>query len=186
MRKVIVSTYMSLDGVIENPMWTFPYWSDDIAAFQTNDLFSADALLLGRETYEGFAQVWPQRAGADAFADRINALPKFVASRTVKKATFGWNATMLEGDVSEAIARLKRQPGENILKYGGGELLRTLLDHGLLDELHVLVYPVVIGTGTRLFPEGSSGALKLVESRAFATGVVGLIYQPAPAETPGA
>lgn len=181
MRKIIVSTYMTLDGVIENPMWTMPYWSDDIAAFQTDDLFGSDALLLGRETYQGFAEAWAPRAGMDAFADRINSLPKYVASRTLPAGKADWNATILEGDVVQEIARLKQQPGQNILKYGGGELLNTLVQHNLLDELHVLVYPVFVGSGVRLFPEGSNGALKLVDSKTFTTGVTALIYQPAAA-----
>lgn len=183
MRKIIVSTYMTLDGIIENPMWTMPYWSDDIAEFQTNDLFTSDALLLGRETYEGFAEAWAPRAGMDAFADRINSLPKYVASRTLQTAT--WNATIIQGDVVEEIAKLKQQPGQNILKYGGGELLNTLIQHNLLDELHVLVYPVVQGSGTRLFPEGSTAALKLVDTKIFSTGVVALIYHPAAPEQAG-
>lgn len=174
MRKVIVSTYMSLDGVIENPMWTFPYWSDQIAQFQTDDLFSSDALLLGRETYESFVSAWPARAGTDEFADRINALPKYVASRTMESAE--WNSTVLKGDVAQAIADLKQQEGQNILKYGGGELLQTLIDHNLLDELHVLVYPIVVGKGARLVPEGSEGKLKLVDTKAFDSGVIALTY----------
>lgn len=177
MRKIIVSTYMSLDGVIENPMWTMPYWADDIAQFQTDDLFASDALLLGRETYEGFAEAWSARAGADAFADRINALPKYVPTRTLNEAT--WNATLLKGDVVGQIAALKQQPGMNILKYGGGGLLHTLIQHNLLDELHLLVYPVLVGNGTRLVPDGSQGSLKLVDTKPFSTGVVAHIYHPA-------
>ncbi len=180
MRKVIVSTYITLDGVIENPMWTFPYWSDEIAQFQSADLFASDALLLGRETYEGFKEAWPARAGTDAFADRINSLPKYVASRTLQTAE--WNATVLRGDVPAAIAELKRQPGQNILKYGGGALLHTLLEHRLLDELHLLVYPVVVGSGARLVPQGSELGLQLLDTKTFSTGVVALIYQPAAAE----
>jgi dihydrofolate reductase len=176
MRKIIVSTYVSLDGVIENPMWTFPYWGDDIAAFQTNDLFTSDILLLGRETYEGFAEVWPSRAG-DAFADRINAMPKYVASRTLQNATWN-NTTVIKGDVVRELTALKQQPGQSILKYGGGELLTLLIQNKLLDELHVLVYPVFVGSGVRLVPDGSTAALKLAETKVFSTGVVGLIYHP--------
>lgn len=180
MRKIIVSTYMTLDGVIDNPMWTFPYWGDDIAAFQTEDLFSSDALLLGRETYESFAQAWPARAGADEFADRINALPKYVASRTMDSAE--WNTTVLKGDVVEEIRKLKAQEGMNILKYGGGELLQTLIDNDLLDELHVLVYPLVEGKGARLVPDGAQGKLKLVDTKVMQSGVIALIYHAADKE----
>lgn len=177
MRKIIVSTYVSLDGIIENPMWTMPYWNDDIAKFQYADLFASDALLLGRATYQGFAEAWPPRAGLDEFADRINNMPKYVASKTLQTAE--WNATIIQGDIVETLAALKQQPGQNILKYGGGELLYTLLKHNLLDELHLLIYPVVVGNGARLFPDESQAALKLVETKTFASGVVALIYQPA-------
>lgn len=179
MRKLIVSTYMTLDGVIENPMWTMPYWNDEIAQFQTEDLFTSDALLLGRETYEGFKDAWSARAGSDAFADRMNSLPKYVASRTLQAAE--WNATVLQGDLPAAIAKLKQQPGQNILKYGGGELLHTLLQHKLMDELHLLVYPVVVGDGARLVPQGSDLGLRLVDTKTFSSGVIALIYQPATA-----
>jgi dihydrofolate reductase len=178
MRKLIVSTYISLDGVIENPMWTMPFWNDEIAEFQKADLFASDALLLGRETYEGFAEAWPPRAGTDAYADRINALPKYVVSRTLQSAA--WNATVLQGDIPAEIAKLKQEPGANILKYGGGELLHTLLEHRLLDELHLLVYPVIVGTGTRLTPAGSTAPLQLVDTKSFSSGVVLLHYQLTP------
>lgn len=181
MRKVIVSTYMALNGVIDDPMWTFPYWSDDIAEYQYTDLFAADALLLGRETYQAFAEAWTARAGSDAFADRINAMPKYVASRTLETAV--WNSTVLKGDVLEEIAKLKAQPGMNILKYGGGELLSTLIQGGLLDELHLLIFPLTVSGSVRLVPDGSEGKLKLVNSKTFSTGVIALTYtldSPAP------
>ncbi len=177
MRRLIVSTFMSLDGVIDDPVWTFPYWADDIAAFQYADLFAADALLLGRETYVGFKDAWPRRAGADEFADRINNMPKYVASRTLQ--TVEWNSSLIQGDVVEKIAKLKQQEGMNILKYGGGELLNTLIQHNLLDELHVLIYPVLVGAGARLVPDGSTGSLKLAKAQTFSTGVVAQIYHPA-------
>ncbi|MBK8027543.1 MAG: dihydrofolate reductase family protein [Chloroflexi bacterium] len=177
MRKIVVSTYMTLDGVIENPMWTFPYWSDEIAAFQTDDLFNSDTLLMGRETYESFLAAWPPRAGTDAFADRINTMPKVVASRTMQSAE--WNSTVLQGDVAAELRKLKEQPGMNILKYGGGELLGTLLQNDLLDELHVLVYPLVLGKGARLVMDGVEGKLKLADTRTFSSGVVALLYEKA-------
>jgi dihydrofolate reductase len=185
MRKIIVSTYMTLNGVIDNPVWTFPYWGDDIADFQTADLFASDALLLGRETYEGFKSAWPARAGADAFADRINSLPKYVVSRTLESAE--WNSTVLGEDIVAELTALKAQEGQNILKYGGGELLATLLDNDLLDEIHVLLYPVMVGEGARLIPDGREGKLQLAEVKQFSSGVVGLIYhavkeEAAPAE----
>lgn len=179
MRKLIVSTYMTLDGVIENPMWTMPFWNDEIAQYQSEDLFASDALLLGRQTYEGFKEAWSARAGSDAFTDRMNSLPKYVPSRTLR--TGEWNATILQGDVPAEIARLKQQPGQNILKYGGGELLHTLLQHNLMDELHLLVYPVVLGSGARLVPQGSDSGLRLVDTKRFSSGVIALTYQPSAA-----
>lgn len=180
MRKIIVSTYMSLDGVIDNPMWTMPYWSDEIAKFQQDDLFASDALLLGRETYEGFAEAWSSRAGADEFTDRMNSLPKHVVTTTLNEAT--WNATLIKRNVPEEIARLKQQPGQNILKYGGGQLLDTLVQHNLLDELHVLVFPIVVGSGARLFKGEVDAKFKLAGTSVFSSGVVPLIYQHAPKE----
>jgi dihydrofolate reductase len=176
MRKVIVSTYMALDGVIENPMWTFPYWGDDIAKFQYDDLFAAGSLLLGRETYEGFVAAWPDRAGTDAFADRINAMPKHVVTTTLTEPT--WNATFIKDNVAEEITKLKQQSGMNILKYGGGRLLKTLVESSLLDELHLLVYPISVGSGARLFPDGTETKLKLTDTKTFASGVIALVYQP--------
>ncbi len=178
MRKLVVSTYMSLDGVIDNPMWTFPYWSDEIAAFQYKDLFESDILLLGRETYEGFVDAWSARAGADEFADRINAMQKYVVTTTLKEVT--WNSSIIKENVVEELRKLKQQPGMNILKYGGGRLLTTLIQNNLLDELHLLVFPVAVGTGARLVPDGSEWNLKLVDTKTFDTGVVAMIYQPAP------
>lgn len=175
MSKIIVSTFVSLDGVIENPMWSISYWNDEIAKFQNDDLFAADALLLGRETYESFAEAWPPRGEADAFTARINTMPKYVASKTLQNTT--WNSTVIQGDVVEELAKLKQQPSKNLLKYGGGGLLTTLIQHKLLDELHVLLYPIIVGTGARLFPDGSTGTLQLTNVKDFKNGVLGLTYQ---------
>jgi dihydrofolate reductase len=180
MRKLIVSTYMSLDGVIYDPMWTGPYWNDELAAYQNADLFASDALLLGRETYEAFVEAWPPRAGADAFTDYINSMPKHVVSTTLTEAT--WNSTVIKGDVVEEIAKLKQQPGKNILKYGGGRLMDTLIQHNLLDELHLIVFPVIVGEGARLVPDGGQGKLKLVDSKTTSAGVLLLTYNPDTAE----
>jgi dihydrofolate reductase len=178
MRKVIVSTMMSLDGVKENPHhWSFDFWSDEIAQYAYAQLFATDALVMGRLTYEGFAEAWSARAGADEFADRINNMPKYVASRTAQ-APLTWNATLIEGDAATAVAQLKQQPGLDILQYGYGELTHSLLQQGLVDELRLLVYPVVVGSGGRIFEKLDKTPLKLLESRSFATGVVALHYQP--------
>ena len=152
MRKLVESTFMSLDGVIGNPQeWSPPYWDDEHNAYATKLLSAADALLLGRATYEGFVQAWPSRTGD--FADRINSLPKYVASNTLSEAT--WNATILEGDAAEAVARLKDEPGESILKFGTGELDRTLMANNLIDELHIWLFPSSPEPG-RASPRASS------------------------------
>ncbi len=178
MRKVIVSTMVSLDGVKENPQhWSFDFWSDEIAQYAYAQLFATDALVMGRLTYEGFAEAWSARAGADAFADRMNSLPKFVASRTAIEP-LTWNATLIQGDVATAVAQLKQQPGLDILQYGYGELTHTLIQHGLVDEVRLLVYPVVVNSDGRIFEKLDKTAFKLLENRSFASGVVALHYQP--------
>ncbi len=118
MRKVIVSTMMTVNGVIENPQfWSFDYWNDEISQYAYDQLFASDALIMGRLTYEAFAAAWSSRAGSDVFADRMNSLPKYVASRTVAEP-LEWNANLIEGDVAAAIATLKQQSGQDILQYG--------------------------------------------------------------------
>ena len=129
MRKLVESTFVTLDGSISDPQtWSPPYWDDEHAAYASKLLFAADALVLGRATYEGFAAAWPSRSG-DPYTDRINDMPKHVASRTLRETT--WNATVLEGDAAEAIAALKAEDGGDLLKFGTGELDRALLEHGL-------------------------------------------------------
>jgi dihydrofolate reductase len=174
MRKLVESTFVTLDGVISEPQeWGPPYWNDEHMDYARGLLFSADALLLGRKTYEGFLEAWPSRSGD--FADRINGLPKYVASRTLTEAT--WNAQILEGDVAAAVAKAKEEPGEAILKFGTGELDRTLLEHTLVDEYHFWLFPLVVGSGERLF-EGVQATLELVDKTTFSTGIVVLKYAP--------
>jgi dihydrofolate reductase len=180
MRKIIVSTQMTLNGVEENPQnWSFDYFNEEFMAYATEQLNAADALIMGRVTYEGFAEAWSSRAGADAFADRINALPKYVASRTVKSG-LTWNANLLGSDIAAEVTKLKQQPGGDILQYGIGELTYTLLEHGLIDELRFLVYPVVVGKSGHIFDQIDKANLKFLESKSFSTGVVVLHYQPQP------
>jgi dihydrofolate reductase len=176
MRKLVESTFVTLDGVIENPHhWSPPYWDDEHTAYASKLLFASDALLLGRATYEGFAQAWPARSG-DEYTDKINAMPKFVASRTLTGAT--WNATIIEGDVAEAVARLKDQDGDDLLKFGTGELDRTLLEHGLLDELHFWIFPVLAGSGQHLIDGIDVTHLELIDSTRFGSGIVVNTYAP--------
>lgn len=177
MRKVIVTMYVSLDSVMEEPGWTMPYWNDEIAQFKFDELFASDALLLGRVTYQGFAKAWPSMTDETGFADRMNSMPKYVASRTLQEGE--WNASLIKEDVAEEVVRLKQQPGQDLLIYGSAELVQTLMQHDLVDEYRLLVYPVVLGSGKRLFGEGSAASLKLVDTRTFSSGVVALIYHPA-------
>lgn len=174
MRKLVESTFITLDGVINDPQnWSPPYWDDQHSKYASELLFAADALVLGRKTYEAFAQAWPTRSG-DAYTDRINAMPKYVASRTLRETT--WNATVLEGDVAEAVARLKQEPGQDLLKFGTGEVDHTLLQNGLVDELHLWMFPVVAGSGVRLLDGLDTTHLQLVDTTRFDSGIVVLVY----------
>ncbi|NUS45012.1 MAG: hypothetical protein HOQ24_15150 [Mycobacteriaceae bacterium] len=180
MRKLIESTFVTLNGVVVDPQnWSPPYWDDEDHNRYSHDLiFAADALLLGRSTYDVFAEAWPSRAGTDdPYVDRINALPKYVASRTLTEA--GWNASVIKGDVAEAVAELKRQPGENILKYGTGELDLTLIEHNLVDEFHFWMFPVIAGGGGHMPLESLHVShLELLDQKTFKTGIVVLVYGP--------
>ena len=177
MRKVIAAEYLSLDGVSEDPGWTMPYWNDELAKYQSDLLFASDALLLGRVTYKEFVAAWPLRSG-DPFTDQMNSLPKFVASRTLREP-LAWNSTLLKGEVSEEVQKLKRQEGGDILIYGSGELVDTLMRHNLIDVYRVMLYPVTLGIGKRFFRDGGGKTtLALTDAKATKTGVVVLTYQP--------
>jgi dihydrofolate reductase len=186
MRKVIAAEYLSLDGVTEDPGnagefehrgWTIPYWNDELAKYQSDLLFASDALLLGRVTYQEFVAAWPLRSG-DPFTDRMNSISKFVASKTLKEP-LEWRAVLLKGDVAHEVAKLKQQPGQDLLIYGSGELVNTLMQHGLIDIYRVMLYPLVLGTGKRLFRNDvGKAALKLTENTTTRTGVAVLTYQP--------
>lgn len=181
MRKVTLSEFISLDGVIENPSWTAPYWNDKIGEFKFAELFSHDALLLGRITYEGFAAAWPTQLDEQGYGDRMNNLPKHVVTTTLDKADWT-NSSVVKGAVYEQIARLKEQPGQDILIFGSVTLATSLMERGLIDQYNLIVYPVVLGSGRKLFNDGIHSSLKLVESRPFDTGAIALVYQPAPQE----
>ncbi|WP_336206982.1 dihydrofolate reductase family protein [Nonomuraea sp. LPB2021202275-12-8] len=175
MRKLIESTFVTLDGVISSPhVWGPPYWDEDHNDYAGKLLFAADALLLGRATYEGFAQSWPGRKG-DPYADRINSLPKYVATTSLEEAD-AWNGTVIQGDVATAVAELKRQPGKNILKFGTGELDRALIANGLVDEFHFWMFPAVAGSGDRLLDGLDMTHLDLLETTRFKSGIVVLTY----------
>ena len=179
MRKVKLAMYVSLDGVVENPSWTTPFWDDELSKLQEEYLFSSDALLLGRVTYEGFAASWPaMEESTGEFGKRMNAMPKFVASRTLAEAE--WNASIIEGDLGAAVAKLREQPGRDLLIYGSGDLVDELTRLGLIDEYRLIVYPVLVGTGKRIFNGDTASTLRLTDTTTTSTGVVVLTYRYSP------
>ena len=175
MRNIVVTEFLSLDGVMENPAWTFPYWNDEIAQFKGDETNASDALLLGRVTYEGFAAAWPGRT--DPGADYFNSVRKYVVSTTLNTAEWN-NSTLIKDNIVDAIANLKQQDGKDITVHGSGQLVQTLIANNLVDVFRLLIYPVVVGTGKRLFKEGSTANLKLVSSQTFGD-VTALMYRPA-------
>lgn len=185
MRKIKLAMYVSLDGVVENPAWTGRFWNDELAKLQYDYLFASDALLLGRLTYEGFAAAWPKMTDTGEFGMKMNTMPKFVASRA--RVTAEWNATILKGDVPTAVARLKEQPGQDLLIYGSGDLVDELTRHRLIDEYRLMVHPVIVGSGKRLFSGLTSGFptsnLLLANATTTGTGVVVLTYTTVGEET---
>lgn len=177
MRKLIVTEFITLDGMFEDPAPPPGYSSPDIGKFKHDELFESGVLLLGRVTYEGFANYWPTMKGSSDFAARMNSLPKFVATTTLKNLE--WNANALEGNIVAAVQKLKQRDGQNILVYGSGTLAQTLLRHNLADELRLLVYPLVRGKGKRFFTGEDQLPLKLASSRDMGAGVMLLTYEPA-------
>jgi dihydrofolate reductase len=186
MRKVVVSEFVSLDGVMEDPggsekskhgAWTFQYWNDEIGKFKLEELFASDALLLGRVTYQGFAAAWPSRTDEQGFAQWINSMPKYVASTTLKELDWN-NSRLIKGNLPEEISKLKQQSGKNILVNGSATLVHSLMQHDLIDEYRLLVYPVVLGDGKRLFKDVKNTKLRLGETKTFPSGVILLQYQP--------
>jgi dihydrofolate reductase len=175
-RKLVVTEFMSLDGVIEEPTWTFPYWNEEIAKFKGEESSASDALLLGRVTYQGFAAAWPQ--SKDEGADYFNSVRKFVVSETLEEPLEWNNSKLIKDDVVEQITNLKQQDGKDIAVHGSAKLVQTLMQHDLVDRYRLLVYPLVVGKGKRLFGEGIPATLKLLESQSFNSGVVALIYEP--------
>jgi dihydrofolate reductase len=187
MRKVVAAEYLTVDGVMTDPGgvgeiehggWSNPYFNDELAKYQSDQLFASDALLLGRVTFEGFAAAWPSMEETEGeFAVRMNALPKFVASRSLKEP-LAWNGRLLKGDLAEEVANLKEQPGQDLLIYGSGQLVNALHPHGLIDEYRLMVFPVTLGMGTHLFQVGTDKRdLKLSDTKVTSTGVAVLTYQ---------
>jgi dihydrofolate reductase len=185
--RIVVTEFVSLDGVMEAPGggedykyggWTFEIErGDEGNRFKLDEALSAEALLLGRVTYEGFAAAWPSRDGE--FADKFNTMPKYVVSSTLENPEWN-NSTVLKGDVADEVARLKREQDGDIVVHGSARLVQTLLEHDLVDELRLMVFPVVLGSGKRLFGETSDKkSLRLVDSKMVGDGVAILTYEPA-------
>jgi dihydrofolate reductase len=187
MGTIVVTEFVSLDGVMEDPGgsenfkyggWTFEIpRGDEGDKFKLDETLGSDALLLGRVTYEGFADAWPSREGD--FADKMNAMPKYVVSSTISEPQWD-NSTVLKGDVAEEVAKLKEKHDGEIVVHGSAQLVQTLLEQELVDELRLMVFPVVLGSGKRLFGETSGKkSLRLVDSKMVGDGVAILVYRPA-------
>lgn len=178
-RKLVVTEFISLDGVMEAPggddeyvhgAWTMPYWCDAVGEFKTAELMAADALLLGRITYDGFAAAWPERSG-DPFTDKMNTMAKYVVSGTLTDPTWA-NTTVLGGDMVAAVTALKEQPGDDILVAGSATLARALLAAELVDELRLAVYPVMLGIGKTIYGANTRLNFEVANSTTTSTGVV--------------
>lgn len=187
MGRIVVTEFMSLDGVVEAPgggeSFKHGGWSFEISRgdegdkFKLDETLSSEALLLGRVTYEGFAAAWPSREGE--FADKFNTMPKYVVSSTLDKPDWN-NTTVLKGDVAEEVAKLKQEQDGDIVVHGSPRLVQSLLEHDLVDELRLMVFPVVLGSGKRLFGETTDKKpLRLVDSKVVGDGVTILVYEPA-------
>jgi class 3 adenylate cyclase len=189
MRKLIASEFVTLDGVMEAPghdqhrdgrnAWALQYAGEDQQRFKIDEVFEAGAILLGRVTYEIFAAFWPTAPKDEGFADRMNSIPKYVVSKTLRSASWK-NTTVLGGDPAEEVSRLKRQPGGDIMLYGSARLLTSLIRANLVDEYRVMVFPVLLGSGAPLFQDlRDTRHLRLVDTRTFRSGVTVLTYEPA-------
>jgi len=176
MRKLKLAMYVSLDGVVEEPAWTGPFWSDQLAEMQAEYLYSSDALVLGRVTYEGFAAAWPgMEESTGDFGKKMNSMPKFVASRTLEQGE--WNATILKGELATEVTALKDETGGDLLIYGSGDVVDELTRHGLIDEYRLMVHPVLVGSGKKLFQGlASTTELRLADTVTTDTGVAILTY----------
>ncbi|GAB3874451.1 dihydrofolate reductase family protein [Kibdelosporangium lantanae] len=175
--KLVATEYVTLDGYMDEPgNWSLPFFCDEAVAFKKAELFATEALLLGRRTYEGFAEAWPAMADPDGFADRMNRIPKYVASRTLTGLT--WNATLIEGDVVAYVKKLRDLPGGDLVLAGSGQLLDVLAGADLVDEYRVMVHPIVLGDGElRLFAKSPRRTLTLVRSESWSSGIVLNTYQ---------
>ena len=189
MGRIVVTEFMSLDGVVEAPGGgeDFKYggWSfeidrgDEGNKFKLEETMSSEALLLGRVTYEGFAAAWPSRNDEFGYADKFNSMPKYVVSSTIENPEWN-NTTVLKGDVVEAVSKLKEEQDGDIVVHGSPQLVQTLVEHDLVDQYNLMVFPVVLGAGKRVFGETTDKkSLRLVDSKIVGEGVAILVFQPA-------
>jgi dihydrofolate reductase len=182
MRKVVAAEFLSLDGVMESPdKWHFPYFNEEMGQAVGEGFAAADAMLMGRVNYEEWAAFWPaQDPEENPMAAQMNSMRKYVVSTTLEEPLEWQNSTLINENVAEEIAGLRRGEGGDIVISGSGALVRSLLQYGLLDELKLMIHPIVVGGGKRLFEDGGGQkALELVESKTFETGVLYLTYRPA-------
>ena len=185
MGRIVVTEFVSLDGVMEDPGgaedfkyggWTFEFPGEDRYKYKLDETMESDGLLLGRKTYEGFAEAWPQRDGE--FADKFNTMPKYVVSSTLEDPEWT-NSRVLKGDLVKEVSKLRDEQEGEILVHGSAQLVQALLEHGLVDELRLMVFPVVLGSGRRLFGDSGKRPLKLADSKTVGDGVAILVYEPA-------
>jgi dihydrofolate reductase len=190
MRKIVVSEFVSLDNVMQAPGgaeedteggftsggWTWPFWHDDIGAHFFAEMSNSDALLLGRKTWQIHGGAFEPLAAGDPFGDVMNSMPKYVVSTTLTTASAWRNSTVISGNVVEQVRALKDRPGKNILIDGSSVLVHTLAEHDLIDDYSLWIYPVVLGNGKKLFPQGLRATLRMVESKPLPSGVVLMHY----------
>jgi dihydrofolate reductase len=191
MRKLVIGEFISLDGVIQAPggvdedrdggfaqgAWTLPFWHDEIGAYFVDSMKECDTFLLGRRTWQTHGAAFDPLPAGDAFGDIMNGMKKYVVSTTLGSAALWRNSSIIRGDVPDEVRRLKAMPGKNIYLDGSSVLAHTLIEHDMVDEYSLLVYPIILGSGKKLFPDGEARhTLSLVESRPFPTGVVLMRY----------
>jgi len=179
MSRIVVSEFLSLDGVMEKPEnWVFDFINTEINQFKFDEVMAGHALLLGYATYQVFANSWPSRSDPQGFAAKMNSMPKYIVTSSTKKLAWN-NSQIVQGDLAPAVTRLKQLPGQDILVAGSGVLVQALMHAQLIDEYRFLVYPIVLGKGKRLFNDGVTAGLRLTETKKFDTGVVLFRYAPA-------
>lgn len=192
MKRLVVAEFVSLDGVMQAPGgvdedteggfahggWTGPYWHDDIGAHILDEINKADTFLLGRKTWQGHAAAFEPAPADDPFAGLLNSLKKYVVSTTLQSADAWRNSTIIRDNVVEEVQKIKEQPGKDIYVDGSSVLVHTLAEADLVDEYSLLVFPIVLGNGKRVFPDGFYSGLKLIETKSFPSGVVFLRYRP--------